>query len=165
METFEDRLNQILFQSPSGVRILSYDVLYEEIEVYSFNPRKGCEFHFTACNQKSLRSWRFNPRKGCEFHSQLQKAVNRHEVSIPARGVNFISQPAIKKALGLDVSIPARGVNFIVVKNKGFRRVVRFQSPQGVWISFIIYVTLGSANYVSIPARGVNFINKHTSNN
>ena len=46
METFEDRLNQILFQSPSGVRILSYDVLYEEIEVYSFNPRKGCEFHF-----------------------------------------------------------------------------------------------------------------------
>ena len=138
METFEDRLNQILFQSPSGVRILSYDVLYEEIEVYSFNPRKGCEFHsFYFYN--NVKEHSFNPRKGCEFHFKhgwYHRSI-LWMVSIPARGVNFIGIED-KTEQRRFVSIPARGVNFIWKLNK----LIRFI-------------------YVSIPARGVNFIKRN----
>ena len=65
--------------------------LVESQSGVSFNPRKGCEFHlnFTIYTISMYQS--FNPRKGCEFHFMASGIItNLSQVSIPARGVNFI---------------------------------------------------------------------------
>ena len=144
------------------------------------DPRKGCEFYQVSVSNMPLKKGG-NPRKGCEFHQRQTPEIclaavfqspqgvwisfygtvdSRKwiRVSIPARGVNFISNPFSVCFNMLKVSIPARGANFIRHQFRFVWCCFSFQSPLGVRISSKTNLYIQQYGPVSIPARGANFI-------